>query len=117
MSRSQREKGAQAERDVAKALGWRRGRAFSGEPDVYAENGLWIGSVKCRARWPKWMEEAVEDADYKAIEAGKGLGRESEPIVILMRRRVGAKPLVLIAHIGFDAWLADHGDGGERRTE
>ena len=103
MGKPSRNKGAQAERDVAHALGWQRGRAFSGEADVYGS--LWIGSVKARARFPAWIEEAVEDAQHKAIGTGK------EPIVILMRRRVGAKPLVLIAHVGFDAWLADHGKG------
>ena len=104
MGRGQREKGAAVEREVAKALHWKRGRAFSGEPDV--EGSLWVGSVKARARFPQWIEDAVTDAQNKALNNGK------EPIVILVRRRKGAKPLVLVAHIGLEAWVSDHGLGG-----
>lgn len=106
MGKPSRDKGAQAERDAAKALGWKRGRAYSGEPDIYAENGLWVGSVKCRKAWQAYIDEAIDDAEAKAGGA--------EPIVILMRRRKGAKPRVLICHTSFDAWLADHGEGKVR---
>ena len=109
MGKPSRDKGAAVEREIARALHWKRGRAYSGEPDV--EGSLWVGSVKARARWPKWLEEAVEDAEHKAVKGIMATGRMKEPIVILVRRRKGAKPLVLIAHVGLDNWLADHGFG------
>lgn len=103
MGRPSRAKGSRWEREIARLLGWQRGRTFSGEPDVYSR--YHVGSVKCRKHWPDYIEEAVADAVAKAA------GTNKEPIVILVRSRVGAKPVILMAHL-LDGWLAEHGQGG-----
>jgi len=105
--KANREKGARVERELAKALGWKRGRAFTGEPDMYmdvAGRRYYVASVKARARWPAWIEDAVADAQRKA-------DGQAEPIVVLVRRRKGAEPIVLMAHIGVEGWIDAHGTG------
>lgn len=103
MGKSQRDKGYRGEHMAAKALGWKRGRAFSGEPDVYC--GWAVGSVKWRGKCPVYLEDALQDACSKAA------GTDKEPYVIQIYSRPGRPPYVLVSHIGFDRFVEEHGLG------
>ena len=52
--RRSRRKGARRERELARIMGGKRGRAFSGEADITIP-GFYAVSVKSRKRWPKWV--------------------------------------------------------------
>lgn len=109
VGKASREKGARRERDIAKVMGGKRGRAFSGEPDILIP-GFYVASVKSRRKMPRWFMDAVEDALEKARQTGLG------PLVIFDICAPGKQSLQVIAHVGMSEWLAIHGTFADGRA-
>ena len=102
-AKGSRDKGAHWERQVAAIVGGKRGRAFSGEPDVSTES--YIFEVKVRKSLPKYILDAWAAAEHKAI------GTRKNPIVVIGQSRLGRKPILFFCHVGAEEWVAEHGRG------
>lgn len=101
MGKPSREKGARREREIARIMGGKRGRAYSGEPDV--ETDLYAVSVKSRKTLPKHIEDAIRDANTKAQRTGKW------PLVVLDYCRKGKPSVTLFCHPSAEEWESIHG--------
>ena len=108
MPKKSKEKGARWEREVAAIVGGKRGRAFSGEPDVSTES--YIFEVKIRKSLPKWILDAWAAAEHKAI------GTRKSPIVVIGQSRRGQKPILVFCHVGAEEWQQEHGYGNVEIT-